>query len=585
MEGTGRPRSLRRDRPDAGDVRAASPNAPGDRGRSAPARHRALTVGFHLRACIPPGDQGSRDGHVRWRHRDHRPCGPAFARRGARHARGPGRRDRRRRAGLRERRMRSAMRRLAVQVVGPRAPSADRLALGRCEQSGAAAGSSPPATDGCRAHLPAAARAPRSRRRRRCRRPARSTRRSGRWSSATGDLLMPLKTLGDEATVVENLETIARYRQVLAIENPDPRSRLRGKVSLELLRAGRDGTWSAAEPDDRRRPGRVRGGRRRSAFRITSRHDADVYIALVDFGSTAPATCVELDPTHENEAQAERARSGSRADLPFPDGLSVRRLDRRRCATPRASRRCKLFVTEQPVDFRGLEQAGVRSAAGRRLRSAVLLQDAVPRHRHARRSGAAPVAIDDWTTVSRSFVLRRRTPPCCRERRAGGHRPRHRRRRRRCPAPSATGLDARTAATTRGGLVTDALQRALDAAGVETKQTIEIADARSATRPAAAPTSPPVVELRLRSPPEGYGQMVLAADELGVVSWCFAASRRRHPQCGDGASAGRTYRHPGGRARRRGAPARPALAASSAWSARRSSRSWSSRSSIRCSAR
>ena len=66
-----------------------------------------------------------------------------------------------------------------------------------------------------------------------------------RWAavSATGDLLMPPKALGDESAVVENLETIARYRQVLALENPDPESNLRGRFILDLLRLEADGSW------------------------------------------------------------------------------------------------------------------------------------------------------------------------------------------------------------------------------------------------------------------------------------------------------------------------------------------------------
>ena len=64
-----------------------------------------------------------------------------------------------------------------------------------------------------------------------------------------GDLLMPLKPLGDEATMRDNLETIARYRQALALENPDPASALRGKFTLDFLKLGADGKWFMAEPE------------------------------------------------------------------------------------------------------------------------------------------------------------------------------------------------------------------------------------------------------------------------------------------------------------------------------------------------
>src|SRR6185295_16142272 len=106
-----------------------------------------------------------------------------------------------------------------------------------------------------------------------------------RWAAvgAGGGLLMPLKPLGDESVVVENLETIARFRQALALENPDPGSNLRGRIALDLLRLEDDGSWSVARPESD-------GGHivfdegDAIGFRIESRHDEPVYISLLDFG-------------------------------------------------------------------------------------------------------------------------------------------------------------------------------------------------------------------------------------------------------------------------------------------------------------
>jgi hypothetical protein len=352
-----------------------------------------------------------------------------------------------------------------------------------------------------------------------------------KWAvvSATGDLLMKLKDVGDESTVVQNLEKIARYRQVLAIENPDPRSRLRGKVSLELFRRSSN---EAAVPE-------TNGGLvvcsegEKVTLRITNRHDADVYIALVVIELDGAVNVVALDPSGGKRLRPNE-RFEIKGDLPFPDGYPFIDLaDDLRGAE--GVETFKLFVTEQNVDFRGLAQSGLRSASSA---LAVLLQDAV--------TGAAmrsfrpePVATDDWTTVSRSFVLRR-TEAALTEgvhTVALGHATVH------APGLSGsvgTGVDAHGGELSQG-LITDALQRAFDAAGVETKQSIEIAEAQVA---ASRGGDEPTVTLRLLSPPEDCGQMVLAVDELGVVSWHFAPSGEGS-RSADGGSAGRTYVIPG----------------------------------------
>src|SRR5262249_11826890 len=73
---------------------------------------------------------------------------------------------------------------------------------------------------------------------------------SAEWivRDATGQLMMPRKRLGEESAVCANLDAIAKYRQALALENPDPASAMRGKFELDLLRLA-DGAWTVAEPD------------------------------------------------------------------------------------------------------------------------------------------------------------------------------------------------------------------------------------------------------------------------------------------------------------------------------------------------
>lgn len=360
-----------------------------------------------------------------------------------------------------------------------------------------------------------------------------------KWAAVggTGDLLMKLKAPGDTATVVENLEKIAQCRRVLATDNPDPRSRLRGAVTFEILRPGPGGEWVPATPA-------ANGGHvvfedgDTVGIRVTSRHDRAVHIALVDIGLAGAVTVAAQERLEPNVPFIVSGPLSFPAGFPFTDlndplngadGLET----------------MKLFVTEQPVDFRALAQSGMRSAAAQPSPLASLLAGGLAQAT-TRDFAPAPVAVADpgadWTTVSRTFVLRRRTSPLPANgaRLAIGHAV--------IAAPALTGTVhtglARDGRDETTAFATTALQQALGAAHVQMKQTVAIDGARPQGAASRGAGETPVIELQLRPPPDGCGQMVLATDELGVMSWCFAppvaASRSV-----DGAPAGRTYRIPG----------------------------------------
>ncbi len=231
-----------------------------------------------------------------------------------------------------------------------------------------------------------------------------------RWAvvGQTGDLLMEVKAIGEEETVVANLERLARYRQMLAIENPDPASRLKGRFTLDLLRQERDGAWRVAPADPATGLASYDEGDS-IAFRVTSAHDAPAYVSLLDFGLTGAVTPV-FPPRGAQQSLAPGTSfaipgPGRGWPLGWPAGFPyVDTADRRREA--QGIETVRLFATEQPTDFVVVEQPGMRSSGGRTPLAALL--------RHAMHGGAvrgvvmAPEAGDDWTTVSRSFVLRRR---------------------------------------------------------------------------------------------------------------------------------------------------------------------------------
>ena len=60
------------------------------------------------------------------------------------------------------------------------------------------------------------------------------------------------------------------------------------------------------------------------------------------------------------------------------------------------------------------------------------------------------------------------------------------------------------------------------------RQTIEIADAQERGPANRSVGGRPAFELRLPDPGTDFGQMVIAVDELGVVSWCFGESGSSH---------------------------------------------------------
>ena len=67
--------------------------------------------------------------------------------------------------------------------------------------------------------------------------------------NTSGEMLTPPKRVGDEAVIREGIEKVARFTQALGLDNPNPRSRLRGKFALEVMRRGADGQWEVAKPE------------------------------------------------------------------------------------------------------------------------------------------------------------------------------------------------------------------------------------------------------------------------------------------------------------------------------------------------
>jgi hypothetical protein len=145
-------------------------------------------------------------------------------------------------------------------------------------------------------------------------------------------------------------------------------------------------------------------------FRIASAHDGPVNVSLLDFGLTRAVTSIFPPGGAQEQIAAGRTfdlGTDGRVTFPlrWPAGFPfVDSADHLRDAA--AVETVKLFVTEQPADFFVLRQEGVRAATVTPSRLRSLLQGAF-HGSVARDIGTVAIGEEDWTTVSRTFGLRR----------------------------------------------------------------------------------------------------------------------------------------------------------------------------------
>jgi hypothetical protein len=240
------------------------------------------------------------------------------------------------------------------------------------------------------------------------------------WAVVGGDggLLMPVVPLSDleaPARLVGNLATWARYRFVLGLDNPDPASRLSGRVAAGLLRRRGDGIWEPAEP--------IGGGSEvvyaegeRVAVALTNRHDAPVYLHLLDLGLTGRIHLLypvagANDPLAPGRTLSVGVREGEEMELFVPEGFPF--LPVPAGAAVRGTEVFKVFATTHPTDLAPLLQDGFqRLGEGLPARAWSPLEDLL----HLAWTGqgcrdARPVSrppAEDWTALTLSFALERR---------------------------------------------------------------------------------------------------------------------------------------------------------------------------------
>ena len=318
-----------------------------------------------------------------------------------------------------------------------------------------------------------------------------------------GRLLVPPLPADEDGTsrlMVKNLETVANYRRVLALENPA--SALRGKVDLTLLRKAADGSWIEATPE-------IAGGEvvyeagEPIGLRISNHADRSVYPAVLDLGV---AYAVNAAPQYFGSEELVPGNSvelftrGEAMELTFPpefpfggpsdtatEGIEV----------------VKLLASTAPSDYTGLLQAGVT------------------------RDFAKPARKDDedWVAVTRPFRLRPPTAGVKLE--TGGS------------SVEAAGVELATQGVAGDAVAVGAGGGRTEAAGprwaaledVLSSQALDVQTAIAVDAAGAAPgtrgaETPAAIALRPPAPAPGEGQMVLAQDASGLTTWHFAAASR-----------------------------------------------------------
>ena len=197
---------------------------------------------------------------------------------------------------------------------------------------------------------------------------------TSRWAiiDRGGRLVAPPDPSTTTAQVLEALVRRASYLAALALDNADTRSRMRGMVTLEVLRRGANDAWEVATPNgDADLPFFDSGDP--IAFRVRSTLDEPVFVTLANFD---PLGAIGFLTTGSGNMLA--------AGKTFEIGTGAR-LKRIRWDGHDAVESFKLFATRRQVDFSFLN----RDDGGART-----VED------------VAPLSDDDWCVDLRQVVVR-----------------------------------------------------------------------------------------------------------------------------------------------------------------------------------
>jgi hypothetical protein len=193
-------------------------------------------------------------------------------------------------------------------------------------------------------------------------------------------------------TLVDNLETIARYRNALALENTDTRL----DVEFNILRESAPGEWTIANDGN---PVFEEGDR--IAFELTNNGGKPVHFSVLDFGVTN-----KIELVYPPNGAAEMLAAGRTVRIGTGDSGPTLGVPEE-FAGELGTETLKVFITSDESDFSWLEQSGTRSAVNSRSPLQQLFEAAFTGP-PTRDTGAFQQAIvEDWAAIGRTFKLRK----------------------------------------------------------------------------------------------------------------------------------------------------------------------------------
>jgi len=367
------------------------------------------------------------------------------------------------------------------------------------------------------------------------------------------------------ANLLTDLEAVARYRQLITVDNPAPQSALRDRVRLVVERGIGGGPLAPAEPEPSSgmllfEEGDV------AEFVVVNDHDRTVYVTVLEFGSDGAVNVLYPDvdcPPYQSASQPLAPGASLRlgADhYEIPDGLELHLPEGFPWAAEPGERAdggvvtLKVMVTLKPTDFSGLAQGATRSLDDPHpLEELVAALGGGTGTRSFKPKAKRAGADDDWAAITRAIAVRRPTEgraldPDGANVAAGGIILR---------APGLAGeLRVELGESARTRSLTGGDDLGLDEVEALTVATVVIEDPREvATRSLEqiprTELGEPALELEVPPLGEGWAAAVLSEDESGFLRLVFGAEgedgRWRfevpRPSVSPGVSATRSVEH------------------------------------------
>ena len=212
-----------------------------------------------------------------------------------------------------------------------------------------------------------------------------------------GELCMPIHATSEKdvvALLVRNLETSARYRNALALDNPD--SNL--DVEFNVYCKDKKDEWVTANGGEHIF---VEGDR--IGFEVVNKEDVPVFVSILDFGLNGKVSLLYPPKTSSELIEAGATLRVAMGDRKLSAGLP------KGFTRDQGRGALKAFVSTDEGDFRWLQQEGVRSGNSKRSRLRQLFEAAYegPKTRDFSFDDEEEES-EDWTATTRSFEIRRK---------------------------------------------------------------------------------------------------------------------------------------------------------------------------------